>query len=570
MTKIFTIKIAGEAGMGIKSTGQSLLNYLNSLGYFVYNYLEYPSLIRGGHNVSQILFHNEPVRSPRKENHFLVALDQLSLDQHAAEMSQGGIVICDSESEYKTESVKCSLVQIPIKRLGRESGVGELGQNTVALGALVYFLGGTLEFFEKQIATQFAKKPQFIETNKKALEMGFQFASQNFSKLKQTFFTDLPSTANNPLSVLDGNETVGFGAISAGLDFAAIYPMSPISNLLHFLAKNKEKYGYIYKQVEDEISAINMSLGASYAGARVLTATSGGGFALMSEGLGLAGITETPIVIIEGMRGSPATGLPTWSEQGDLRFVLHAHQGEFPRIVLLPGDNEDAFYFTHRALNLAAKYQCPVIVLTDKNICDHSQSVFLDNSKLTIDYGQIIDAKQDGYLRYAVTNTGVSPRALPGTGNFFVTNSDEHDQIGFSSEEIKDRSEQHPKRLKKLLNMSSEDQLQPILHGPKDAKLTLVGWGSTKGPILDALKEFTDVNYLQITQASPFPSEAVIEILKNSKKILDIENNSTAQMAGLLRENTGILIKEFLLKNNGRPFFPEEIINKINSVLPKN
>lgn len=554
--------------MGIKSTSQSLLNYLNSVGYYVYNYLEYPSLIRGGHNVSQILFHNEPVRSPRKDNHFLIALDQLSLDQHTEELSQDGIVICDSESEYKTESVKCSLVQIPIKRLGRESGVGELGQNTVALGALVYFLGGKLDFFEKQIAFQFAKKPQFIETNKKALEMGYQFALQNFSNLTKNVFDSLkPSTSVIPLKVLDGNETVGYGAISAGLDFAAIYPMSPISNLLHFLAKNKEKYGYIYKQVEDEISAINMSLGASYAGARALTATSGGGFALMSEGLGLAGITETPIVIIEGMRGSPATGLPTWSEQGDLRFVLHAHQGEFPRIVLLPGDNEDAFYFTHHALNLAAKYQCPVIVLTDKNICDHSQSVFLDNSKLTIDYGQIIDTKQDVYQRYAVTNTGVSPRALPGTGNFFVTNSDEHDQTGFSSEEIKDRNEQHPKRLKKLLNMSTEDQLQPILHGPKDAKLTLVGWGSTKGPILDALKEFADVNYLQITQASPFPSEEIIEILKNSKKILDVENNSTAQMAGLLRENTGILIKEYLLKNNGRPFFPEEIVSKIKTLL---
>lgn len=565
-TKNYAIKIAGEAGMGIKSTGLSLCEYLNSLGYYLYNYVEYPSLIRGGHNVSQIIFSENPVRSPRQKSLALLAFDQLSLDLHVSEIISGGFAICDSESDLVLpKNDQINFITLPLQRFAREAKVGDIGQNTVALGALVFLLGGELKNLTDQIETQFKSKPDFIESNQKALQSGFDYCSQNFPNLKSTIIHDLQSTKLLNL-VLDGNDSTALGAISGNLDFCAIYPMSPISNMLHYLAKNKEKYGYILKQVEDEISAVNMSIGASYAGARVLTATSGGGFALMAEALGLAGMTETPLVIVEGMRGAPATGLPTWSEQGDLRFVLHAHQGDFPRIVLTPGDNQEIFEMTHQALNLATKYQCPVIILTDKNICDHAQSVQIDNSNFSIDLGQIVTDKQENYQRYQITPNGISPRALPGTGTFFVTNSDEHDEKGFDSEEIDNRNAQQSKRLQKIKSYENKDLFKPVLHGSTTAEITLVGWGSTKGPILDALADLPNVNFLQIRQVSPFPNQEVTEVLSKAKHIINIENNSDAQMAGLIREKTGIEIKDLFLKNDGRPFFPEEIITKINNL----
>lgn len=564
----FSIKIAGEAGMGIKSSALSLAEYLNQHGYYIYNYLEYPSLIRGGHNISQIIFSEEPVRSPEKQINGLIAMDQLSLNLHAIELKPNSPAIFDSESKLTFPTGTAGVpVAIPLKKLARESGVGDIGQNTVALGALIFLLGGQTKFFLDQISKQFAKKPEFIESNKKAFQSGYDFASQNFTALKSSIINDLQST-NYDLKVLDGNETMALGAIAGGLNFSAIYPMSPISNLLTNLAKVKEKHGFIFKQAEDEISAINMCIGASYAGARSLTATSGGGFALMSEALGLAGMTETPLVIVEGMRGSPATGLPTWSEQGDLRFVLHAHQGDFPKIVLTPGDAEESYYAVRNALNLAAKYQCPVIVLVDKNICDHTQTINkLVNEGFSIDNGQIVSDVQENFERYKVTPNGISPRSFPGTGNFFVTNSDEHDTLGFSSEEIADRNSQNQKRLQKMESYEEQDVSLPVLHGPENADLTIVGWGSTKGPILDALKNLPNVNFIQITQVAPFPTKQVFDLLKKSKRLLNIENNSTAQMAGLIKEKTGVDITDHYLKNDGRPFFPEDIINRVNQVL---
>ena len=567
MKSVYSVKIAGEAGQGIKSSGLNLSQYLNNLGFFIYNYLEYPSLIRGGHNVSQIIFSENPVRSPRKTINALIALDQPSLNLHISELSEKGLAIFDSESNLSLPTIpNVSFVGIPLKKLGRESGAGDIAQNTVAIGVLVYLLGGDAESFDKLIETQFAKKPEFIATNQKAFESGFNFASQNFASLKQSVICKLTSDISYVL--LDGNETMAQGAIDGGLNFSAIYPMSPISNMLTNLAKDKEKYGYILKQAEDEISAINMCIGASYAGARSLTATSGGGFALMSEALGLSAMTETPLVIVEGMRGAPATGLPTWSEQGDLRFVLHAHQGDIPRIVLTPADAEEAYYATRSALNLSAKYQCPVIVVVDKNICDHSQTLTpFKTVDFKIDNGQVVNQTEEGYERYKLTPNGISPRSYAGSGNFFVTNSDEHDSLGFSSEEIKDRNEQQNKRLQKMYSYLDSDLSKPILHGPSDAEITLVGWGSTKGPILDAIENFPNVNFLQITQVAPFPVKEVTNILSKAKHIINIENNSTAQMAGIIREKTGLNITDMYLRNDGRPFFPEDIALKITQVL---
>jgi 2-oxoglutarate ferredoxin oxidoreductase subunit alpha len=346
--------------------------------------------------------------------------------------------------------------------------------------------------------------------------------------------------------------------------------MSPISNILHVLAANQENYGFIYKQPEDEISALNMTIGASFAGARSLTATSGGGFCLMTEAYGLAGMTETPVVIINGMRGAPATGLPTWSEQGDLQFVLHAHQGEFPRLVLAAGDAKEAFDLTMKAFNLADKYQTPVVILLDKNICENDQSYELfDTSGYKLDRGKLSDKYSENYMRYKFESDGISPRTIPGSGNFFLANSDEHDQYGYSTEEIDVRTQMMNKRMQKLTTCEKEDMAVPEIYGAERADITLVSWGSNKGSILQAIKNFKNVNYVHITWMNPFPTQAVKKILSESKYLIDVECNYSGQLANLIREKTGIEILDKLLKYDGRQIFPEEIVDKINSVVKK-
>jgi 2-oxoglutarate/2-oxoacid ferredoxin oxidoreductase subunit alpha len=340
--------------------------------------------------------------------------------------------------------------------------------------------------------------------------------------------------------------------------------MSPTSNILHTLATNADKFGYVVKQVEDEISAINMAIGAGFAGARTLTTTSGGGFCLMTEGYGLAGMTETPVVIVEGMRTGPATGLPTWSEQGDLQFILHAHQSEFPRIVLAAGDAKEAFDLTMQAFNLADKYQTPVVVLADKNILENDQSYPLfDVSAYKIDRGKVTTKVSPDYQRYSLSPDGISPRAFPGSGNFLIANADEHDTFGYSTEEITTRTAMMEKRMQKLETCANEDMREPELFGPKDADITIVSWGSNKGSILQAIENFNNVNYLHITWMSPFPIESVKKVLAHAKHIIDVEANYTGQLANLITEKTGIKIKDRLLKYDGRQIFPEEIVDKI-------
>jgi len=286
----------------------------------------------------------------------------------------------------------------------------------------------------------------------------------------------------------------------------------------------------------------------------------------MVEGYGLAGATETPVVIVEGMRAGPATGMPTWTEQGDLRFLLHAAHGDFPRIVLAPGDAEESFYMTMEAFNLAEKYQTPVIIIVDKHICEGSASFPLFNtSKYSINRGKLIFKKKNNYLRYGLSPDGISERSIPGSGNFFVSNSDEHNEIGFSDESSKNRVQQMEKRMKKIKTCIEKDMISPKLFGPKKAETTLVSWGSNKGAVLDAIEGIPNVNFLHLNWISPFPVRAVKRILGNAKRIIGIENNYSGQMAGLIKQETGIEIVEKLLKYDGRPIFPEEIVKKLRS-----
>ena len=568
---VVSVKIGGPAGTGVKSVGLMLAKIAARSGYQICDNTEYPSLIKGGHNVTQVNFSTREVTAPRLRSDLLIAFDQLTIDTHFSEIEEGGGIIYDSESNMDISKVSkdVSRYGIPLKKLAHEAGEKNIFVNIVSLSAAIGLLGGNLETFKKLIEEEYGDKgEQIIEADKKAADLGYKFATENFKDDLHDYMKVIDTFSSPaPYMVLSGNEAAALGSISAGMQFAAIYPMSPISNILHVLAANQKKFGYIYKQPEDEISAINMAIGASYAGVRSMTATSGGGFCLMTEAYGLAGITETPLVIVEGMRGGPATGIPTWSGQGDLRMVLHSHQDDFPRIVLTPGDVKETYELTAKAFDLADKYQTTVVVLIDKNICDNERTVaFPDVSNIEIDRGKFSKEKVGDYKRYDFSEDGVSTRSVPGVGNFFIANSDEHDEYGYSSEEIENRNKMMKKRMQKLITCDQNDMPDPEVFGPEDADITVLSWGSNKGSILEAIKSFSNVNYVHVTWMNPFPTEFLTNVLSKAKNVVDIECNYTGQLADLVREKTGIEIKDRILKLDGRVIYPQEIVEKLNSV----
>ncbi len=566
--KPFVFKIGGEAGFGITSAGVTFAKIVTRMGYSIFNYMEYPSLIRGGHNVVSCTISDEPVHAPYQHTDFLIALNQDTIKLHQAELCVGSVVLYDQQRGVKADSLPkgTTALAIPFAQIATDVGKSIFMRDTVALAAALAMLGGDVAILKKIIAEEFEKKgAAVVALNQAVAEAGFQYVQTQYKSYIQSILK--PRRAIKQL-VLNANEAVALGAVAAGLQFAAIYPMTPTSNILHVLAPLQEKYGFIYKQPEDEISAINMAIGASFAGARSMVATAGGGFCLMTEAYGLAGMTETPLVIIEGMRGGPATGLPTWTEQGDLRFVLHAHQGDFPRIVLAAGDVEEAFKLTMEAFNLADVYQTPVVVMVDKHLCESHESIprFKYNT-YKINRGSFAFKNQKNYERYATSADGISLRIPPGTGSHVIANSDEHNAAGYSNEESKNRLEQMQKRMQKLVTCEKKSMPQPALYGPADAELTIVSWGSNKGAILEALKNFSNVNFLHLTWLNPFPSAYVAKVLGTAKRILNIECNYSAQMSNYIAEKTGIRIEQNLLKYDGRPIYPEEISTKVKELI---
>ncbi|MCL5784104.1 MAG: 2-oxoacid:acceptor oxidoreductase subunit alpha [Patescibacteria group bacterium] len=567
--KIFSLKIGGQAGQGVKSVGLMLAKVASRSGFHIYDCTEYPSLIRGGHNVMQICFSAEEITAPIRRLDFLIALNQQTIDLHRDELVLGSGILFDSKGSLDLSVVGQGINQfpMPLSQLANEAGGKELLSNIVAIGGSLALLGGNLAILKDLISAEFGDKgEEIVRINHQAAELGFNYARENFADKLQQVMAPFSSIETN--MIVNGNEAAALGAIAGGVQFAAIYPMTPITSIINVLAANQEKYGFIFKQPEDEIAAINMAIGASVAGARSMVATSGGGFCLMTEGYGLAGIMETPVVIVEGMRPGPATGVPTWSEQGDLQFVLHAHQGDFPRIVLAAGDAKEAFFLTMEAFNLADKYQTPVVVIVDKNICENDQSFPLfDLSSYQQFRGKLTGEKLVDYRRYEDQADGISMRTLPGSGNFFIASSYEHDSQGLTTEDEKERVVQMKKRMTKLETCAHEDMPSPQLFGPEEARVTFVSWGSNKGSILQAMKDFPDVNFLHLTWMNPFPSEVVKTILQKASYLVGVECNYSGQLMDLIREKTGIEILDKMLKYDGRPFYPEEIAEKIESIL---
>ena len=576
-----TWKIGGEAGFGIMSSGTILARAFSRAGYCVFATNEYPSLIRGGHNIVTVRIATREIHALEGVVDILMALNQETVDLHKQELHDGSIVVFDPKDydwQASDFSNKPVLVPVPLRGLV-EQGAGEpVMRNTIALGVTVGLLGVDFILVESVIHDQFTKKgDEVVRRNLAFARSGYDFVKTNLPALQGCHIA--PTTKKEDVLVLSGSEAVGLGAVRAGMRFAAIYPMTPINSLITFLADHAKELRIVYKQPEDEIAGINMAIGASIAGVRSMVATSGGGFALMVEGLSLAGMVEAPLVIDLGMRVGPATGMPTWTEQGELQFVIHAGHGEFPRVVLAPADAAEAYTLTIEAFQLADKYQVPVFLLTDKYINEsqwcvpktHFQGdVLLDRGKIAQTEALASDVS---FSRYSLGNDdGISPRSFPGQkhGQYFA-NSYEHNEVGHVSEEPMNRKAMVQKRLKKLSAMS-RDILPPSVYGDPEAGVTCVTWGSTRGPVLEALERVgfavggTRVNVVHFSWIYPFPAAQAAALLSKSTRIIDVEQNATGQLSSLIREHTGILIQEKLLKYDGRPFFPEEILDKVQSV----
>lgn len=531
----YAIKISGPAGMGVMQAGAILGKALNRVGFFSLVYPEYPSRIRGGDNHLQVVFSTESFLSPQEKINFLLAFGKKNLTAHLAELTHDGQAF--EAAEYGLEDI------------ARELG-NPLTTNTAGLGLLWGVLGLPLAALEKEIQESLSEKEAILTLDLKAVRLGYEKGEIIPEKIK------LVGLRQNILS-LTGNEALVQGVLAAQCGFAAIYPMTPINSILTDLAKTKVK---IFRP-EDEIAGIMSAIGAAYAGERALVATSGGGFSLMVEGLGLAGMAEIPVVIILGQRAGPSTGMATFSSQSDLQFAVYAGQGEFPRIVLAPGDLGEAYWLAGEAFNLAERYQVPVILLTDKFLAESRLSVLAEDFKkvkITIDCGKR-PQELAHYRRYQITPDGISPRAFPGE-TVFITNSYEHNEFGFSTDEAAVREEMMAKRGRKLDSLSGGFEI----YGPETAKTTLISWGSTKEIILDVLKEFPEMNFLHFWRPWPFPKEAS-EILRQAKKLVAIEGNFSGQLAGLVEKETGLKSQK-ILKDNGRPFFREELLSSLRNL----
>lgn len=573
-----TWKIGGEAGYGIMSTGLMFSKAAARAGLYVYDYAEYPSLIRGGHNVYHVRVEQEEIFSQIRLVDVLVALNEETVNLHINEIVQGGALIYDGDavpidlSKLRKDII---YISVPLVKIAREIGKDPIMRNTVALGASFGLVDFDFEIVRGVIEDAFkGKDKETIDVNINTAKAGYDFV-----KSKNISFKNKLQKVKAPLKmVVTGNEALGMGAIKAGMKFFSAYPMTPISSLLHFFSAYQNEYSFVVKQPEDEISAINMAIGAGFAGARAMCATSGGGFCLMVEGVGLATQSETPVVIVEGMRGGPSTGLPTWTDQSDLRFIIHSSQGEALKIVLAAGDHEDCFYLAADAFNYADRYQMPVILITDKHLAEGHKSVErFDQNKIRIDRGFIVTEKDaqsiNDYRRYKFTENGISPRAFPGLSKntMFLAGSDEHDEYGSFDEEADNRRKMMEKRAKKFALATLEIKNKTRIFGPDKAEVTIISWGSTKAMIREAMKwlskEGISINFIQIVCINPFPTNEIKDILSKSKKVLIIETARYGQLLSLIKEHTLMDIKERLFKYDGRPFYPEEIYDKIKEMI---
>jgi len=568
MSVDLTLKIGGEAGQGMQTIGYVLSKTFARGGFYLFANQDYMSRIRGGHNFFQIRVKEDPVYASSEEVDILIALDKATVEMHRLELKEKGVIIFDGE-HIDISGEPSRLLSVPLERLAREEGGNKLFSNSVAVGGALGILAYQFDILAQVLKEIFARRgEEIVQNNIKAARAGYDFMQKNY---KDFCLFWLKSGRSDKKMLVSGNEALSLGAMAAGCKFMSAYPMTPSTGIITYLAGKAKQCGLVAEQAEDEIAAINMAIGASFAGVRAMVATSGGGFSLMVEALGLAGMTETPLVIVEAQRSGPSTGLPTRTAQADLEFVLHASQGEFPRAIFAPATAEDAFWSVVKAFNVAEKYQVPVIIMSDQHLADSYLTCSkFDLGKVKIERGIISDAelaKIKDYKRHRFTQSGISPRALPSQeGRIVVTDSDEHDEEGHLTEDLEIANKMAQKRLKKREGLASEIE-PPKVYPHENTEIVLIGWGSTCGALREALdvliKQGMDVSLMHFQEIWPFPAQFVSSILSKAKKSFCVENNASGQLAHIIRAETGKQVTAKILKFDGRPFSPQYIIREL-------
>jgi len=550
---MYNILVGGAAGQGIDTTAANLEMLLKKAGYSVFTMRDFMSRVRGGHNFTIIRFGNEPILSHNAKLDGIIALDDDTVEIHKDKLNKDGFILCDTK--LKTENEKA--IKLNMEQMAKELGNPKVS-GSIALGAILKLFGIGLDHVPDTM--KHLVKEDYLEINLKAVDIGYESVETRYPFLEGPF---------SDYMLLSGSKAVGLGAMAAGLKFYSAYPMSPSTAVMEFLASKSVEAGIVVEQAEDEIAGINMAIGASFAGARAMTGTSGGGFCLKVEGLGLSGIAEIPLVVIDVQRPGPATGLPTRTEQSDLKFVISASQGEFPRMVIALRNHTDAFYQTIRAFDLAEKYQIPVILLSDQYLGDSTATVKpYDLSDIHVSEPCQEEYKEGEYLRYKITEDGISPRLIPGkTKNYVSADSDEHDERGFIIESSEERIQMMDKRMRKIDKLMEELQ-EPEFIGGETFDTLLVGWGSTYGPIMEAVQLLNQEEpgkyaALIFGDVFPLPRKLLEEKAALAKKLINIEQNATGQLGGLIREVTGIVFDHSILKYDGRQISGEEIVEKI-------
>lgn len=548
----YTILIGGAAGQGIETVVHLLERTIKRSGYHVFTYKNYMSMVRGGHNFMQVRFSDKPLYTYKTKVDMIFALTEESVHIHRENLNEDGIILVDDEMLQEEDFYHLSLNKIA-KEIGNSKIVP-----TIGFGAIVKYLGLDIEIAENAVKEMF--KDRILEVNLKGLIKGYDIGIEKYS-------IELKKDEN---IIINGNQALALGAIAAGVKYYCGYPMTPSTSVMSYISSKASQMGILVDQIEDEVGALNMVLGATYAGVRAMTGSSGGGFALMTEAMSLAGITELPAVIVNAQRPGPATGLSTRTEQGDLRFVIHSGHGEFPKMVISLRTPEDAFYQTARAFNLAEKYQMPVILLTEEYLTDYMMtSKPFEFDKIRIErYLSSKDELEEGrYKRYKFTDNGVSPRINPGQyeDKIVLVDSHEHDEYGNIDEAIETRNKMMDKRMKKFEILANEVE-EPWQMGVDNPEILFVAFGATYGALKEAVDELNKekglFGALVYGDIWPFPTKLINELGKNAKKIITIEQNRTGQLESLINEKTRLVVGGRILKYDGRPLNGDEIVKE--------
>ncbi|NIM90809.1 MAG: 2-oxoacid:acceptor oxidoreductase subunit alpha [Candidatus Aminicenantes bacterium] len=574
-----SVLIAGKAGDGVLFTGNVLAKILKRSGWEVATYRDFPSNIRGEPTNYSIRASLKRIYGRADKENILMAFDCESILKHRKRIAPGGVVFCDGQDVAglaPRKGEKITFHKFPLRKLAKENFGHEIFKNIIALGPLTYILNLDFSIIKEVISETFLEKKgkEIVRKNIKALFLGMKEAKK---VIRSEECHTLPKRKNGARLLLSGDEAIALGALAGGCRFFAAYPICPATEIWQWLAIHLPRYNGLVIQTEDELAAVNMALGASYAGARAMTSTSGPGASLMMEGFSLSGMAEIPLVVAHVQRTGPSTGIPTKTEQGDLNQWLYGSHGEFPRIILAPGTIEECFEFSVKAFNLAEKYQCPVILLTEQDYAQNLRTVkMFDLSKIKIERGKLLSQPEllriKDFKRYEFTADGVSPRAIPSLKNgIHMVEGNEHDEKGYRNEDPENRIKMMKKRMRKL-KKASQELIPPKIWGKKEAEIGIIGVGSTLGPIREAMdqleKKGIHSKFLQIRTLWPFAHRAVKRFLEKSREVFVVENNFTGQLSNLIQSQveSGVRLKH-INKYSGRAFRPKEISTPIQKAV---